>query len=437
MIKYSLQILIILLSFNYLNSQNNNLLRADELSPIGILEKKVDSFSSINNKLNLKIDSLNLRLSYLDKQIKQKGNRLYDTIFSKNLNDKRFIKIQLPRSFDKKSKKKYPLMVVLDGDYMFDMVASSVDYLSFWKEIPENIVVGINQEDTRFKDSSIFDNLEHTPITSTANFYDFIINELIPYISKNFRISEFKVIVGQERTANFANFFLLKQNPIIRGVISISPRMSMNMKSYLTQQLSKTDSKIVYTLSTSIKDFESIYKNVSDLNNSLDSIDNKNLKFQSLIFEKENHYILPSVSVPSSIRATYSLYSDIDKTEYDSIISRLKISPIDYVKNKYVLIKDFYDEDKKISINDFFAIEDYIEDNAYFNLYDELSKLAKQEHPGTVLASYYSGRYFEETGDPKRAMNIYRSAYNMSEIPGLTKEYLLELAERIKEDFNY
>ena len=42
-----------------------------------------------------------------------------------------------------------------------------------------------------------------------------------------------------------------------------------------------------------------------------------------------------------------------------------------------------------------------------------------------------------EFGDPKKAMYIYRSAYNMREVKGLTKEYLLELAERIKEDFNY
>ena len=392
MTKYFLQILIILLSINTLNSQN--------------------------------LDSLNI-------------SRINDTIVSKFLNEKRSIEIQLPRSYDVELEKKYPLMLVLDGEYMFNIVSGSVDYLSYWGDIPENLVVGLNQKDTRFKDSSVFDNLTHTPITSTANFYDFIVSELIPYMSKNFRISEFKVIVGQERTANFANFFLLKQNPIFRGVISISPRISTNMKSYLAQQLSKTNSKIVYTLSTSTNDFESIYKNVSDLNNSLDSIDNKNLRFQSLIFEKENHYILPSISVPSSIRATYSLYSDIDKTEYDSIISRLETSPIDYVKNKYLLIKNFYDEDKKISINDFMAIEEYIEDNEYFNLYDELSKLANDEYPGTILPSYYKGRYVEETGDPERAMYIYRSAYNMKEVKGLTKEYLLELAERIKEDFNY
>ena len=363
--------------------------------------------------------------------------RLNDTILSKYLNEKRVIEIQLPRSYDVESDRMYPLMIVLDGDYMFNIVSGSVDYLSYWGDIPENLVVGINQKDTRFQDSSVFDNITRTPISSTASFYDFIVNELIPYFSKNFRVSNFKVIVGQERTANFANFFLLKNDPQIRGVISISPKVSENMNRYLNENLSKSNSKIVYTLSSSKRDFESIFKNVSELTASLDSIENKNLRFESLIFDKENHYILPSVSVPKSIRSTYSMYSDIDKIEYDSIISKLETSPIDYLKNKYQLIKEFYDLDKTISINDFMAIEEFIEENEFFNLYDELSELAKQEYPGTILPSYYKGRFIEETGDPKKAMYIYRSAYNMKEVKGLTKEYLLELAERIKEDFNY
>ena len=364
-------------------------------------------------------------------------SRVNDTILSKYLNEKRAIEIQLPRSYEIEVDKNYPLMIVLDGDYMFNIVSGSVDYLSYWGDIPENLVVGINQKDTRFQDSSVFDNINYTPISSTASFYDFIVNELIPYFSKNYRVSNFKVIVGQERTANFANFFLLKNDPQIRGVISISPKISENMNRYLNENLSKTNSKIVYTLSSSKRDFESIFKNVSELTASLDSIENKNLRFESLIFDKENHYILPSVSVPKSIRSTYSMYSDIDKIEYDSIISKLETSPIDYLKNKYQLIKEFYDLDKTISMNDFMAIEEFIEENEFFNLYDELSELAKQEYPGTILPSYYKGRFIEETGDPKKAMYIYRSAYNMKEVKGLTKEYLLELAERIKEDFNY
>ena len=381
-------------------------------------------FLTINLLSSQNLDSLNVF-------------RINDTIISKYLNEKRAIEIQLPRSYEIEVDKNYPLMIVLDGDYMFNIVSGSVDYLSYWGDIPENLVVGINQKDTRFQDSSVFDNITYTPISSTASFYDFIVNELIPYFSKNYRVSNFIVIVGQERTANFANFFLLKNDPQIRGVISISPKISENMNRYLNENLSKTNSKIVYTLSSSKRDFESIFKNVSELTASLDSIENKNLRFESLIFDKENHYILPSVSVPKSIRSTYSMYSDIDKIEYDSIISKLETSPIDYLKNKYQLIKEFYDLDKTISMNDFMAIEEFIEENEFFNLYDELSELAKQEYPGTILPSYYKGRFIEETGDPKKAMYIYRSAYNMKEVKGLTKEYLLELAERIKEDFNY
>jgi len=379
---------------------------------------------AINSLSSQSLDSLNI-------------SRINDTIISKYLNEKRSLEIQLPRSYYVKSEKNYPLMIVLDGDYMFNIVAGSVDYLSYWGDIPENLVVGINQKNSRFDDSSVLDNITYTPISSTASFYDFIINEIIPYFSENYRISNFRIIVGQERTANFANFFLLKQNPQIRGVISISPKISKNMNRYLVGNLSKINSKIVYTLSSSKKDFESILKSVSELKISLDSIENKNFKFESLIFDNENHYILPSVSVPKSIRSTYSMYSDIDKVEYDSIISKLDKSPIEYLKNRYKLIKDFYDEDKTISVNDFMAIEEYIEENEFFNLYNDLSELAKQEHPGTVLASYYKGRFMEETGDPEKAMYIYRSAYNMMEVEGLTKEYLLQLAESIKEDFNY
>ena len=364
-------------------------------------------------------------------------SKINDTILSKHLNEKRSFEIQLPRSYNIESDKNYPLMIVLDGDYMFNMVAGSVDYLSYWGEIPENIVVGINQRETRTKDTNIFDNITHTPISSTSSFYDFIVNEIIPYFSKSYRISNFRVIVGQGITANFSNFFLLKQNPLIRGIISISPTLSKNMNQYLKEYLTKANSKIVYTLSSSEKDFETIFNEVIELKNSLDSINNKNFKFKTYIFENENHYILPSVSIPKSIRTTYSMYSDIDKSEYDSIISNLNESPIDYLRNKYDLISAFYDIDKTISVNDFMAIERYIEENEYFKFYDELSKLAFEEYPKTILPSYYRGRYLEETGNYEKAMHIYRSAYTMNEVIGLKKDYLLELADKIQEELNY
>ena len=364
-------------------------------------------------------------------------SKINDTIKSNFLNERRAIEIQLPRSYETDVMKNYPLIIVMDGDYMFNLVSGSVDYLSFWGDIPENLVVGISQRDSRFDDSSNLDPIDYTPISSTANFYDFLINELIPFITKNYRVSNFRILVGHERTANFINFFLLKENPAIRGVVSISPKFTKNMDKYITEKLKVTKSKIIYTLSSSKKDFETIYRNVKDFSETLDSIENKNLMFKSLIFENENHYILPSVSVPTSIRNTYSLYSDIDKVEYDSIISKLDSSPIEYLQNKYQLIKDFYEIDKTISINDFLAIEDYIESFELYELYNDLSEIANEEYPETIVSSYYKGRFYEETGQFEKAMYTYKSAYILSEVKGFfTKDYLLQLADEIKSDFN-
>ena len=390
--------------------------------------KNIFSFIIISFILNLgfsqNLDSLNI-------------TKINDTIFSKFLNKERSIEIQLPRSFNENDEKKFPLVIVLDGDYMFNMVSGSIDYLSYWGDIPENIVVGIKQNETRYKDVSVLDNINNTPITSTLSFYNFIENELIPYISKNYRGSTFRIIIGQERTANFINFFLLKENPIIRGYISVSPKFSKNMDKYLIQKLNNTKNKVLYVISSSKNDFKSIYEDVLETSKSLDSIKNKNVKFKSFIFNNENHYVVPSVSIPSSIRSLYSIYSDIDRIEYDSIISKLEISPLDYLLNKYELIKDFYDIEKRISVNDFMAIEEYIELNEMYEFFDDLSKLAIQEYPQTILPSYYKGRFYEETGNPRKAMHIYRSAYNMDNVSGLTKDYLIELADKIKSDFNF
>ena len=137
------------------------------------------------------------------------------------------------------------------------------------------------------------------------------------------------------------------------------------------------------------------------------------------------------------IRNIYSLYSDIDKVEYDSIISKLDSSPIEYLQNKYELIKDFYEIDKTISINDFLAMEDYIESFEMYELYDDLSEIANEEYPETIISSYYKGRFYEETGQFEKAMYTYKSAYILSEVKGFfTKDYLLQLADEIKSDFN-
>ena len=82
------------------------------------------------------------------------------------------------------------------------------------------------------------------------------------------------------------------------------------------------------------------------------------------------------------------------------------------------------------------SIEKYIETNEKYSLYNELAKISSKFYSETILPSYYKARYLEESGKPEKAMMLYRSAYNMKEVQGLTKDYLLKLADQIQSDFN-
>ena len=67
----------------------------------------------------------------------------YKTLDSNTLGRNCSLKILLPRGYKDNVEKTYPLILVLDGDYLFEPFSGAVDYLSYWDEIPEAIVVGI------------------------------------------------------------------------------------------------------------------------------------------------------------------------------------------------------------------------------------------------------------------------------------------------------
>ena len=76
----------------------------------------------------------------------------YHKIESEKLGESRQIKIQLPRGYEKNIDKTYPLFIVFDGDYLFEPVIGNTEYYSYWEDMPEAIVVGINQASTRDAD---------------------------------------------------------------------------------------------------------------------------------------------------------------------------------------------------------------------------------------------------------------------------------------------
>lgn len=361
---------------------------------------------------------------------------IYEDFQSVELGKTRQLKIQLPRNYEANEEKTYPLFVVLDGDYLFEIVAGNVDYYSYWEDMPEAIVVGINQLETREQDC-YYSEQNYFPAETGAEFFDFIAVELIPYMNDNYRMANFKVIVGHGETASFMNFFMLKKNPMFNAYIALSPDLSYGMMENIPTRLAQIENKNFYYLATATNDIKPLREDAKVLNESIAAVENDQLIYGFNEFNGPTHYSLPAHAMPEAIEKFFSVFQPISKDEYKEKILNLETSPVDYLLDKYETINQLFHLEKQVLINDFKAIAAAIEKNKKFEYYEALGKLARKEYPDTLLGHYFLGRFYEETGEPKRAMKTFRSAYILEEIGGYTKDEMLDRADAIKRDFGY
>ena len=132
------------------------------------------------------------------------SQKVTDTITSKRLNEDREITIGLPPSYEKHPNQKYPVLVLLDGDFLFDAFQGALSYGNYWDDLPEVIIVGITQNKNNERETDCAVDAENgLPTEKGEAFFEFIGLELLPYIEKKYRTAPFKMIAGLDTTAGF------------------------------------------------------------------------------------------------------------------------------------------------------------------------------------------------------------------------------------------
>ncbi len=360
----------------------------------------------------------------------------YEEIQSARLGEARQLKIQLPRNYDSNTEKTYPVLVVLDGDYLFEPVAGMTDYYSYWEEMPEVIVVGVIQGDTR-EDDTLYDEINFLPTETGTSFFEFLGLELMPWLDNKYRTSNFRIAVGHDMTANFMNYYLMKETALFQGYVSLSPDLAPEMDVRLVDQLGKTQQKIFYYLATGTDDIKPLREGTEVLDSQLKLVSNDNLKYYYDNFEGATHYSLVGRAIPKALEDIFSIYKPISKKEYKEVILKLTGSPYDYLVDKYATVKNLFGLDDKIRVNDFTAISKALQKKGDWTGLENLGKLARANYPDTMLGNYYMALSLERRGEPKKAMRMYQNAYLLEEISFLTKDLMLDKADDIKADFGY
>lgn len=356
-----------------------------------------------------------------------------ETIHSTKLAADREITVKLPASYTANSEKKYSLVLVLDSEYLFAPFEGNLSFGNYWDDIPEVILVGINQnkKDERYDDSE-FDPATGLPVNKGGKFFEFIGAELIPYLENKYRIAPFRIIAGLDSTAGLLNAFLYKDIPQFSAYISLSPELAKGMIERIPQRLAATKTPLFYYHATADGDLKKFQNQIRELDKNIAGVKNDFLNYKFDDFKNASHYSLVLNGIPNALYQIFSIYRPISSLEYQEKIVVLSDSHAKYLTDKYDVIEKSLGIKMNVRLNDFRAIEAAILKSEDYKGFEELAQISGQQYEKSMLYDYHMGMYFEKTNNLKRAIQSYQNAFMKEEIRELTKDMMLNKAEDLK-----
>lgn len=351
------------------------------------------------------------------------------------LQERRDVQYYIPEDYD--AEKKYPLIVVLDGEYLFDQVVANSKVYSRFHGMPQMIIVGIDQSENRIRlDDCAWNEESGLPDEKSKKFFEFLGMELIPYLDLNYSTAPFKMIVGYDITANFQNYWLFKENSLFNAYVNISPTLAPEMETRVPSRLGAFDKQIFYQLILE-GEKNSDTPRILEMDKAIKAIDKESLHYFFDQYPSADHISVVTYGIGKAFDNIFGMFKPISPKEYKTQILTSEEPVMQYLINKYKGIEDLFGFTKTVSLNDVMAIYAGTRKKEDFESLKPLSDLCKREFPGTMLGFYFEGEYYEQLGEPKKALKTFEKAFGMEEIDFLTKEMALEKIDALKADFGF
>lgn len=353
---------------------------------------------------------------------------IYEHFESRKLNSTRELKIQLPQNYDADSNLKYPVILVFDGDYLFEPVIGQIAFQTYFDKMPEAIVVGIIQEKDRFYDS-YHDEVSGLPIEFGAKFYEFISTELIPYIDYKYNTSKFKVAVGHDLMANFMNAFLLKSDPLFKAYINLSPDFVGQMDENVANRLKWLKDDVFYYMATSEDDIVPLRNGIREADQKFAQLNNKAVKYYFEDFVGDSHYTLVTGALSQALDKIFELYKPISDREFKEDILTYEGTLDTYISRRYKKIEDLFGIKKHISEDEFEKLVKAAEQRDDIASLEKIGKLANKQDPTSSYGTYYMALHAEKLGKTKRAKKLYETALDLESTAHINRDLILTKVE--------
>ncbi|MFN0729040.1 alpha/beta hydrolase-fold protein [Polaribacter gochangensis] len=336
---------------------------------------------------------------------------------SEELQDIRTLQIHLPKGYERDTISNYPLTIVLDSEYLFDLYVGNSQLFSHTDKAPKQIVVGIEMANTRLRDAS-FDGTRNSALTADSrSFIKFIKEEVLPYIEGNYKTSPFLTIVGNGITANLITHFLKDETPIFNAYVCLnptfSPDISIQMESYDLDKLSSIDNTYYFYYNDGTFISNEKQQRIGLLKAYLNSLSIKNFNVKyDFIDNSPSNVSAIGEGISRAFDKIFEIYSGINKEEFETKIKNL--SPLDaitYLENKYIEIDYLFGSNLGIREIDIIAIESIIIEKENGDYLKDYGEMILNLYPFSPLGHYYLGRYYEAGQNYSKALEQYRLGY--------------------------
>ena len=249
-------------------------------------------------------DQINKFSTYSDFQIVE--------INSKVLDQKRKLYISLPENYNQQIK--YPVIYVTDAHNLhhFEIVSQTIRQQSNFSNFPECIVVGIyiiGKE--RYKE------MDRTYSENGVKFKNYIFDEVIPFVDKNYSTSSFKAIFGHSDGAEYNHYLMFETNNPFDAFMNISENLSdlyneniEPIRNKFIAFLNRNKKPIKYFIASAKYDHDDFrYRSGSEIEKIFQNNQNNTIYFKHNVY-KSWHNDLVGYSVLDALKFIFSDYQD-------------------------------------------------------------------------------------------------------------------------------
>jgi predicted alpha/beta superfamily hydrolase len=227
----------------------------------------------------------------------------YRKFYSKILGEDFTFLEHLPSNYEK-CNKKYPVVYLLSGQYIssFANASLTLDRLGY-ERIPQMILIGVSNTGRAHKCTPC---VQGNPEDADL-FINFLDQELIPFINKNYRVENYRVLMGQSYTGLAALYTFITKPDLFNAYIPSSPALwycpdylKKKMEHFLQNDTLKN--RFLY-ISYGENDYNELLDVIPMFKNIFQTNASDNLQWNFNLIENDGH--VPFFSLNNGLKALF------------------------------------------------------------------------------------------------------------------------------------